>query len=308
MSLRMRLILSFTLVVILCLAIAATTVTVVYQSNRDKLALANLTGMARPVYVQVANLASEQKTRREIIGSLQEQALENKVHILLTSNDGKILSQLLPTRNPDVERLDINTEILTPTGCAILTVLGTQSIYGNQGIIEKSGYSCGSKCFKTYVNMLRALLISTQGREKQTIALLESDIDHISGEVFGFTADVLFDAGACDVSFCPIFMKKGRPGYRISVMSPLDKVDILTDLIIKHTRSLGVRQQQIDRIIANREQTSMNSNGKTIREKNCLHKGTSFTKGEYEDLALLARESGHSLLEVMEMYLKRKLR
>ncbi len=107
MSLRVRLIVSFTLVVILCLGIAAITVTAVYQSNRDRLAISTLTEMARPVYVQVTALAREQKPRRDIINTLQEQAIENEVFILLTSNDGKILTQLSPIKNS-------NTRLVIP--------------------------------------------------------------------------------------------------------------------------------------------------------------------------------------------------
>lgn len=133
MSLRMRLIFSFTLVVILCLGIAAITVTAVYQSNRDRLAISTLTDMARPVYVQVTSLAREQKTRREIIGSLQEQAIENEVFILLTSNDGNILAQLSPNKNSDTQRLVIPAEELPHN----LTT-ATQGVFvaeGNQSYI-----------------------------------------------------------------------------------------------------------------------------------------------------------------------------
>ncbi|MFC1920582.1 sensor histidine kinase [Chloroflexota bacterium] len=120
MSLRMRLIVSFSLVVVLCLSITAVTLTAVFQSSRDKLATERLNDMARPIFVQVTTLAREQKPRGDILTTLQEQARENDVYILLTSDDGKILAQLSPERTPEPIKLVIPPEEL-PQNVAIST-------------------------------------------------------------------------------------------------------------------------------------------------------------------------------------------
>jgi two-component system OmpR family sensor kinase len=112
MSLRMRLVLSFSLVVVICLSTAAIAVTAVLQSGRDRLAAAHLNDMARPIYVQVTTLAREQKTRVEIIASLQEQARENEIYILLVDSSGNVLVQISPDKNAERQQLTIPTENL----------------------------------------------------------------------------------------------------------------------------------------------------------------------------------------------------
>jgi len=116
MSLRMRLIISFTLVVVLCLSIAAVAVTVVLQGSRDSLATSRLNDIARPIYVQVMTLARGNKPRAEIITSLQEQAAQNQVYIFLADDKGNILVQIPPEKNTLSQRITIPPEKLPVNG------------------------------------------------------------------------------------------------------------------------------------------------------------------------------------------------
>ena len=106
MSLRMRLILSFTAVIIICLAVIALAVTISLQSIRDKYRLDQLTSMARPIYVQVLSLARGEETWRDLLESLQEQATNNNVYIFLSDKTGKVVRTIPPKEeNPQITQL-----------------------------------------------------------------------------------------------------------------------------------------------------------------------------------------------------------
>ncbi len=96
MSLRMRLIVSYTLIVILCLSIAAIAVSAMLQSYRDRFAMARLEDMTRPIYVQVRSLALGEASITEVMTNLQEQAQRNNVYILLVDDKGNIARQASP--------------------------------------------------------------------------------------------------------------------------------------------------------------------------------------------------------------------
>ncbi len=201
--------------------------------------------------------------------------------------------------------LDIPTEILTPTGCALLTALGTQVTTGARGRVEAIGYGCGTKVFSNYPNFLRVFMIAEDTEESERcdqVCVLESDMDHISGEVMAFAAEELTVDGALDVSWCPVFMKKGRPGYRLSVMCrPADR-DRLIDRIMRNTHTLGVRYDVRSRVVAPRKESETELGNETIRVKSYEVGDTVFEKAEYEDMARVAREKGIPLPELLKRF------
>lgn len=208
-----------------------------------------------------------------------------------------------------IKILDIPTELCTPTGAALLTALGKQVLNGMDGRVIKCGYGCGTKVFENHPNILRAFILesdSDKGYSMDTINLLETDMDHISGEVMGHVAGLLIDQGALDVSFSPIFMKKGRPGYRLSVMADESNYQKLLDLIMVHTRTLGVRVRQVQRVLAERSCTDVEFMGQKLSEKHCSYKGYSFSKLEYDALEKISASTGSSIIELMEKYVLAK--
>ncbi len=209
-----------------------------------------------------------------------------------------------------IKTIDIPTELLTPTGAALLTALGEQVSDTFEGKILGIGYGCGTKVFGDYPNYIRAILIEKEQIEpfpaEENVVMLESDMDHISGEVMGDVAGKLFDAGALDVSWIPLYMKKGRPGYRLSVIARDPDGMKMADIIIRHSRTLGVRIQTVRRITAQRTFSKTVFAGAECTEKRCIYKGYEFSKPEYEDLAALAQKKGCSLLDLMEEYIRNK--
>jgi uncharacterized protein (TIGR00299 family) protein len=210
----------------------------------------------------------------------------------------------------DIKILDIPTELLTPTGAAILTSLGKQVSGGIQGTVGKIGYGCGTKVFKNHPNLIRSWIVEQKvddGSERDFVWVLETDSDHISGEIMGHTAQVLMEQGALDVSYIPIYMKKGRPGYRLSVISSEGDCGKMIDLIMVNTRTLGVRLQHIERVIARRECCEIKFLDNTVGEKRCTYKGYSFSKLEYDSLNSVSKSTGIPIIELMERYIQEKV-
>jgi uncharacterized protein (DUF111 family) len=152
-----------------------------------------------------------------------------KSFFTLTDGRGTVHTRhgLMPVPVPAVAKLcegyalkilPIESELLTPTGCAVLTTLGKQVDSGISGNILKTGYGCGDKVFEKSPNVLRVFLLETDsqaGFETDAVWCLESDMDHISGEIMGDVGGRLMLAGALDVSWCPMFHEK-----RTSRLSP----------------------------------------------------------------------------------------
>jgi pyridinium-3,5-bisthiocarboxylic acid mononucleotide nickel chelatase len=205
-----------------------------------------------------------------------------------------------------VTRLDIPTELLTPTGAALLTTLGTQALVCPAGVVRKTGHGCGAKVFENHPNYLRAMIVETEeagpahGRDMVTV--LETDLDHISGEIMGNVAGLLMENGALDVSWSPVYMKKGRPGYRLTVIAPQKKSAALIDVIMIHTRTLGVRIRTAQRVVAEREIKSKTFLGYTVSEKRCGYKGHVFSKIENDDLVKIAKKEKIPVVGLIEKY------
>jgi uncharacterized protein (TIGR00299 family) protein len=202
--------------------------------------------------------------------------------------------------------IQVETELLTPTGAAILTALGTQVETAPEGIVEVSGYGCGSKQFADHPNYLRTMLIETDKTANagngDIITVIESDMDHISGEVMGYTTRILFENGALDVVWIPVFMKKNRPGYRISVISKPETSQMLAELLIKTTRTLGVRIENKKRLIAQRGSSEVDFSGSLCNEKRCSIGEYTFSKLEFDDLERLARQNDVPVMDIIEKY------
>jgi uncharacterized protein (TIGR00299 family) protein len=207
----------------------------------------------------------------------------------------------------ELKSLDIPTELLTPTGCAVLTALGKQECGGVSGKVLKTGYGCGEKVLQNTPNVLRVFLLENGGGPSgERVVVIESDMDHISGEIMGDVAIRLMREGALDASWIPIFMKKGRPAYRLTVLCAPDKQQELIDLIMVHTRTLGVRTHTVDRVVARRKQGKGRLRGQAIMVKECDYRGLSFTKPEYDALARISDKTGIPVIELMDEYAREK--
>lgn len=149
-------------------------------------------------------------------------------------------------------------ELCTPTGAALLTGfstvtpedLGTYTILAN-------GYGAGSRDTPDTPNVLRAMIVETENITdkllQDTVDILETNVDDVSGEVIAHTIALCMEAGARDASTIPIIMKKGRPGFLIRVICQNDRSAMLAELMVRELGTLGIRCiPSVHRFIAER--------------------------------------------------------
>ena len=166
--------------------------------------------------------------------------------------------------------------------------------------MESVGYGLYPEEKGGALRVLRAVLGEAQsGEGLDRICLLECNLDDMTGEAMGYVMEQLLQAGALDVYYTPIYMKKSRPATMLSVICKADRVDGLSTLILRETTTLGVRRQDMARQIMNRRmikaQTSFGSIGVKVAGEGQAVK----FKTEFEDCAQAARQNGVPLQTVI---------
>ena len=134
-----------------------------------------------------------------------------------------------------------------------------------------------------------------------SIVKMESNIDDSSGEIMGYLMDRLLEAGARDVNYHPIFMKKNRPAYQLNVICDESKVEMLAGIIFSETTTIGIRYQTMERLILPREIRMVNTPIGEALVKVCRLPGGDRAYPEYESAASLAKEYQMPLPEVYDM-------
>lgn len=189
-------------------------------------------------------------------------------------------------------------ELVTPTGAAIVTTLAN---FGRPGMtVEKVGYGAGTKDFKAWPNVMRIWIgeeIEPVGSED--LVLLETNIDDMSPEIYGYLMERLFTMQAIDVWFTPIQMKKNRPAVMLSVLALRHAESDLTQTIMRETSTLGIRVSPTFRHIAEREVIEFDSTiGHTkVKVKRFMGNILSIHP-EYEECRRMALERNIPLQEV----------
>jgi uncharacterized protein (TIGR00299 family) protein len=146
---------------------------------------------------------------------------------------------------------EIEGELCTPTGAAIISTLS--ETYGeiNDLKTEKIGYGAGTRDYADFPNVIRLMLGEVESRESRVeskrLILLETNLDDTTGQVLGFVMDKAFELGALDCWFTPIQMKKNRPATMISILCEYQNRQKLTELLYLETTTLGVRVREIER-------------------------------------------------------------
>ncbi|MDP8925214.1 MAG: nickel pincer cofactor biosynthesis protein LarC [Chloroflexota bacterium] len=136
------------------------------------------------------------------------------------------------------------------------------------------------------------------GLLRDEVVVLETNLDDASPELLGYTLERLFEAGALDVYFTPIQMKKNRPGTLLGVIAPPARAGELAGLVLAETTTLGVRMHRASRLIAERRRVTVETPFGPVRVKQKLLDGRTIGAPEYEDCARLARQRGVPLAEV----------
>jgi len=211
---------------------------------------------------------------------------------------------------------DIEAELVTPTGFGIVKTLSEDCGKMPKLLVEGVGYGFG-KTETGRLNALRVILGNREASEQvQTVqqftlneteikqdevSLLETNIDDTTGETLGYTMGRLMEAGALDVFFTPIFMKKNRPATILSVICSSGDIEKLSFLILKETSTIGIRVSNIKRITLSREIRTVQTELGAVRVKSVVVAGLERIQPEYEDCAKIAKEKNLSLNEVYEI-------
>lgn len=200
----------------------------------------------------------------------------------------------------------VDSELATPTGSAIYAEICDEiSEFIPPVKPKKIAYGAGKKDFD-HPNILR-IIETSDISEKDTIDVIETNLDHLTGEEIGYLFDKLLDNGASDVSITPIIMKKNRQGSLLKVISKRKNRNQLVNVIFKETGSLGIRiAPNLHRGIAKREfvKKEFEINGEIfeVTFKNGYVNGEIISsRAEYEDLKKIAQKTGLPLIKVKEM-------
>lgn len=148
----------------------------------------------------------------------------------------------LPTQPTDIAK-----ELVTPTGAALLAEFATRFSTMPAVRIEKIGYGAGTRDLEKTPNVLRAILGTSATGEVDVVSVIETNIDDMNPELFGDLMEQLFGAGALDVFWTPVQMKKNRPGTLVTVLCEPGLLDRLTELLLSHTTSFGIRVHEARR-------------------------------------------------------------
>ena len=119
---------------------------------------------------------------------------------------------------------------------------------------------------------------------------METNIDDCNGEILGYTQELLLKNGALDVFFTPIFMKKNRPGYKISVICKEEDKLKLQNIIFKETTSIGIRFRTEHRVVLKREIIEVETKYGKIKAKKVINNGEEYIYPEYEEIKKIAIE------------------
>lgn len=186
---------------------------------------------------------------------------------------------------------DNEGEMVTPTGAAIAAALGTRDSLPVSLRILKTGIGAGKKDFKQ-ANVLRAMILEESEAAGEQMWVLEANIDDCSGEMLGFAMESLLEAGAADVWYTPIYMKKNRPAYMIALICREEEVSRMEDILFMHTTTIGVRRYPVSRTILNREKRKVMTDHGEAEVKVCSHKDRLYCYPEYESVRRICRQSG----------------
>jgi len=204
---------------------------------------------------------------------------------------------------------EIEGEFVTPTGAAIVATLCEEFGALPQMKIARVGYGAGSRDPKGFPNALRLMIgeideadetqTKVYATSDETIVVIETNIDDMSPQVYGFVMERAFALGALDVFMIPVQMKKDRPGVLLTVLCQRQTVDAMIEMLLAETTTLGIRYYEAKRRVLERTIEMVETQYGLVRIK-VAHDGarTLHFQPEYEDCARLALEAKAPFLEV----------
>ena len=237
------------------------------------------------------------------------------------------VANIVSANHLHLKMTEVEGELVTPTGAAIVAAVKTKDKLPETFEIQKIGIGAGKRQYEC-PGILRAMIISesteqTKGRDKakaqteefknpeignnpktenqetkDTIIKMETNIDDCSGEVLGFVMERLMKAGARDVHYVPVFMKKNRPAWVLNVICKEEDMETLQNIIFEETTTIGIRYSIMERTILPRETRTLLTPWGEVQVKVCTLNGKEQLYPEYESVAQLSREKEIPFAEI----------
>ncbi len=203
-------------------------------------------------------------------------------------------------KNIPVYGTNIPFELVTPTGAAIISTLATSFGSMPDMLVSGIGYGAGTRDLESRPNLLR-LFIGKPFPASDTVTMIETTIDDMNPEVFGFLMERLFEDGALDVYLIPVFMKKNRPGTLLQVLCHHKAKEVLIRRVLMETTSLGVRCYDLERRLLERKTVILKTEyGDVCAKKVIAPDGRSRIVPEYEACRTIARQKDIPVRTVYE--------
>ena len=233
------------------------------------------------------------------------------------------VANIVSANHLHLKMTEVEGELVTPTGAAIVAAVKTKDKLPETFEIQKIGIGAGKRQYEC-PGILRAMIISQSAETdeakaqteevknpeirnnskaenqetKDTIIKMETNIDDCSGEVLGFVMERLMKAGARDVHYVPVFMKKNRPAWVLNVICKEEDMETLQNIIFEETTTIGIRYSRMERTILPRETRTLPTPWGEVLAKVCTLNGKEQIYPEYESVAQLSREKEIPFTEI----------
>lgn len=192
----------------------------------------------------------------------------------------------LPVRSGPVDG-----ELVTPTGAAVVSTLGAEFGPMPPMTVRRVGYGAGTRQYDGHPNLLRAILGESAGavERREEVVVVECNIDDMNPQGFGHLMDRLFEAGAFDVYYTPVLMKKNRPGTLVSIIAPQARFGDVTSALFRESTTIGLRHTIAGRIELARDVVKVRTEFGHVRVKvSSLDGAATHAQPEYEDCRRIA--------------------
>ena len=205
-----------------------------------------------------------------------------------TSNPAYAILEIFKDSEIIIQGGTVTEELTTPTGASILVNLTkTCSEFYPSMKINSIGYGAGAKDFETFANVLKIVIGKTKSNlVKDTVQILETNVDDVSGEVLGNMIEKIMSNGAKDVTITSGITKKGRPTQLVSVICDSESMNSILEVLVAETKTLGVRIRNSERFVVPRsiEQDTVEIDGHKFPIHYKIVNGTSHFKIDFEDI------------------------
>ncbi|MDR2138739.1 MAG: nickel pincer cofactor biosynthesis protein LarC [Tannerella sp.] len=210
------------------------------------------------------------------------------------------VTEVLAARGAGFKQLNIEGELMTPTGAAIIVELAESFGPMPEMKITQTGYGAGTKDFPVpnLLRIVRGESVAAAIPKPYPVTVIETNIDDTTPEILGYVMERLLEAGARDVFFSPVYMKKCRPATWLHLLCDEEDIPAMERILFTETSTIGLRKYRVERTCLLRKATTVSTPYGKVKAKETVFGDTSRVSIEYEDARRIAREKNLPLQDV----------